>query len=231
MRRALFAHLLMSVGVLSALFALLAVFDQSWELVYGWLGISLIVQGIQSIWLPPVQSDETDSESLGQHDPIATVLTCCSTVLVPIVAMLHAGFLDGLAGVIVAALVILAALYRMAFQSSAAVSHFHGLPASWSVIGFYLHAFDATPPVAGVIIGLGIVLGLIPRNWPHPLHSEWWPTLTRAVAALWLAAAAITLVHGFPGTPAAKTIFLAAIAYGLIVSTRISAAPPATPVV
>lgn len=220
MRDAAVGHMLVSVGALSALFALLAVFDQSWELVYLWLGIGLLAQAWECL-LPAhahalTFAIDAPPDGLPDRSISMSVVTFLHSVFVPVVAMLHAGFLDGVAGVIVAILILLAAQYRLAYSSWAANRHsFMGFPSSWGVLVFYFHAFDATAVAAILMIGLGMILGLLPIAWPHPLRSERWPTLTRAVTAVWLIAAAATLWLGLPATALAKTIFLAAAAYGL----------------
>ena len=232
MRRQMIAHFLAAAGVLCAMLALLAVFDQAWEQVYGWLGIALIIQVASAgdaAFLPLIDSFESyDVEDEAQPAPISSIAAFLSMVFVPVVAMLHAGFLDGLAGATVAGIIMLAALYRLAFmvQPDHTVSRFVGLPAGWSIIGFYLHSFDATPLAAVLTIGLGIVLGLMPLNWPNPLHSERWPLMTRGVVVVWFATAAVTLVRGFQATASlTKAILLAIALYGLLLTALLARAP------
>jgi phosphatidylcholine synthase len=233
-RRDMIAHFLGAAGVVCALLALLAVFDQAWEQVYGWLGLALIVQAAgadEAALLPlPDSVDLPDLEEDVRHAPIAAIAAFLTTVFVPVVAMLHAGFLDGLAGAAVASIIMLSALYRLAFieQPANNASRSLGLPAAWSIIGFYLHAFDATPMAAVLAIGLGIVLGLLPLNWPNPLRSERWALLTRALVVVWFVTAAYALVHGFQATASiTKAILLAATAYGLVLTALLARSPAA----
>lgn len=259
------AHLLLSVGVLCALFALLSVFDQAWELVYAWLGLAMLLQSIQAADVdrlfnpdPGEPFDSPEPAETGSPDSHATSLagtvSFLNCVFVPVVAMLHAGFMEGVAGVVLAGVVLLAALYRLSFlanhnapiadqsnhsphlitaATSARAVHlvephrqrFVGLPATWGILGFYLYAFDATPAAAVLTIGLGIILGLIPLAWPHPLYSERWPWLTRAVALCFLCTAATTLWLGLPATPWAKALLLGAALYGLILTAAIRQVP------
>ncbi|MEQ1696997.1 MAG: hypothetical protein ABL901_14265 [Hyphomicrobiaceae bacterium] len=218
--------------MLCALFALLAVFDQSWEVVYGWLGIALVFQVANdqdAALLPlPDHVDNHDLDDDGPDIPVAAIAIFLTTVFVPVVAMLHAGFLDGIAGAGVAGIILLAALYRLAFLAPPQKSEarFAGLPAAWSIIGFYLHAFDATPLAAVLAIGLGIVLGLVPLNWPNPLYSERWPLFTRAIVVVWFATAAYALAHGFQATSSiTKAILIAIAAYGLLLTALLAREP------
>ena len=146
--------MLVSAGALSALFALLAVFDQSWELAYLWLGIWLLAIAWESLLLPHTPPIDAVQGGLPDRSASMTVVTFLHTVFVPVVAMLHAGFLDGVAGVIVAILIVLSEQYRLAYTDWGAHRHsFTGLPASWGVLAFYFHAFDATPVAAILTIG------------------------------------------------------------------------------
>jgi phosphatidylserine synthase len=217
-------HLLGSVGVLSALFAVLAVFDQSWETVYAWLGLGILVQIWDCFEAKPRRLPEPTAGAVQSLSIIAFL----NSVFVPVVAMLHAGFLDGIAGVVVGGLILLSAQYRLCFLRSSERAPFTGFPAVWSIVGFHLHAFDATPAAAILAIGLGIVFGLLPLNWPHPLWSRRWPLLTRAVAVVWLVTAAAALWHGFPATTAAKAVFVAAGIYGALLTVLLAREKPAT---
>jgi phosphatidylserine synthase len=228
-RGAAFSHILVSVGVLSALFALLAVFDQSWELVFAWLGLGILAQ-IAAILLPPplltspeqppsvLSSHELSTRSLAVRNYASSleVVSFLHNVFVPVVAMLHAGFLDGVAGVVVAGLILVSAQYRQANTDAGAQrDSFIGLPAAWGVVAFYFHAFDATPAAAFLAIGLGIILGLMPFAFPHPLQTLRWASMSRAISAIWLVTAAVVLWHGFPATVPAKAILLVAATYGI----------------
>ncbi len=214
MRRAHLAHLLLACGVICALFAALAIFDQAWEYTYGWLGLAL---GLQAIDPKVVTAGDLPIAERPVDTRTQAIVAFLNTVFVPILAMLHAGFLDGWGGIVVAAVALLAAVYRVTFHTSTgpSVSNFLGLPAIWSVLGLYLHAFDATPLVAVLLIGLSIVLGLMPYRCPNPLWSTRWTTTTRVVTAVWAITAAITLWNGLPASATAKGLFLAAALYGL----------------
>ena len=218
MRRATLAHLLLAGGVLCALFSVLAVFDQAWEYAYGWLGLALLLQAVDPAMVVRAEPGVAAFASIPATDSrAASAVAFLNTVFVPIIAMLHAGFLDGIGGIAVASVALLAALYRLTFHAPAAPSatEFLGLPAIWSVVGFYLHAFDATPLVAVAAIGLGIVLGLVPYRWPHPLWSGRWSLPTRFVTAVWVITAAVTLWNGLPASATAKGVFLVTAFYGM----------------
>jgi phosphatidylcholine synthase len=209
-------HALHAASILVAYVAMLAVFDQAWETLYGWLGLALILQGVDDA-VSFSNSDNHDVDAPHARTDPGYVVWFLTTVFVPVIALLHAGFLDNIAGTLVAGLILLGAFYRFAFQATDRRSgSFMGLPAAWAVVAFLLHAFDATPVAAVLTIGVVLVLNLIPIPWPHPFLAERWQMPTRAVAAIWLFAAAATLWRGFPAEHWAKVIFIGCGVYAVI---------------
>lgn len=209
-------HALHAASILVAYAAMLAVFDQAWEALYAWLGLALVLQGVDDVRIVSASGDE-----LVEDAPLAAgpgyLVWFLTTVFVPVIALLHAGFLDNVAGTLVAGLILVAAFYRFVFQATERLSgSFTGLPAAWAVVAFLLHAFDATPVAAVLAIGLVLVLNLIPIDWPHPVLASRWQNQTRAVTALWLVAAAMTLWQGFPAENWAKTVFIGCAVYGVV---------------
>ena len=204
-------HIVVAMGALSALLALLAVFDQAWEVVYAWLGVGLAMECAEG------SISATEPELAPPSVPPIALVAFLNSVFVPVVVLVHAGFLAGEFGVAMAILAVWSAQYRLTFHDWAGMpANFLGFPAAWSTVAFYLHAFDATPPAAVLSVGLAIIAALVPVRWPHPLRSERWPDLTRAVLLIWFATSALTLWHGFPALPPAKAVFLFAAAYAAL---------------
>ncbi len=209
-------HALHAANVLVSYVAMLAVFDQAWETLFGWLGLALILQGIDDVRLTSLQTVDSEDGALLQADP-GYLVWFLTSVFVPVIALLHAGFLDNVAGSVVAGLILIAAFYRVGFQArERSVGSFNGVPAGWAVVAFLLHAFDATPVAAVLVIGLVLVLNLVPLPWPHPILAAHWQTQTRAVAALWLVTAAVTVWRGFPAEQWAKAIFIGCAIYAVV---------------
>ena len=218
--------LLMSAGALSALFAGLAVFDQAWELVYAWLGAGLLAEAMIHAG-PPAGGFSEDAAAIPSADGrrVVGALAYLIAVFMPVIAMLHAGFLDGVAGVFIGGVIVLSGLYRLGRDDWAAkVAQFDGFPAAWAGVGFTLHAFDATPLAASLAIGLVVILGLLPVSWPHPLQANEMRQLTRVVSWIWLMAAGATLWHGFPAFWQAKVMLMAAGLAGLLLTALLTRA-------
>jgi len=202
-----------------ALLAMLAVFDQSWELTYGWLGCGLLADlALTHLATSRSATDAAEPRLFdGENEFRARgALLFLNTVFVPALALVQAGFLDGLLGVGVAGLIVLSGTYRLAFQDWAAgVSEYEGFPAAWGAVGFTLHAFDATQIAAALVIGMVLVLTLVPLAWPHPIDSPRWTGVTRAMTFVAAISAATVLLHGFPAGVQAKTTIIAVSLYAV----------------
>ena len=219
MNGAILRPILVAAGALCALLAMLAVFDQSWEIAYAWLGCGLLAELV-----PPHLALEQDADE-GAEPPafdannerrVRSGISFLLSVFVPTLALVQAGFLDGLTGIIVAALIVLSGTYRLAFHDWALeVSAYEGFPSAWPAVGFTLHAFDATPTAAALLIGVLLILSLAPMQWPHPVYTTRWTMLTRTVTLVWAVSAASILWHGFPATAAAKTVLIVSGVYAV----------------
>jgi phosphatidylcholine synthase len=208
------SQLLTGFSALCALLAMVSILDQSWEAQFVWLGLGLGAQVIASHARP----DETGQLAVSMQAMGASGFAL--TTFVPVAGLLHAGFLDGQGGLFVAGLIILSALYRYAYHAGepTRAGLYTGLPVSWAIVAFLLHAFDATPPAAVLVVGLCVVLSLIPIPWPDPVADGPAASLTRVVVAAWALTAAHTLIQGFPGSQGPKTILVAGLAYGLMLT-------------
>jgi hypothetical protein len=214
------------VSVLCGLLAILAVFDQAWEYVYGWLGVAALAhlaEFVRSADAPDYEAPSSGDGDVGDLESVrlegvSAIAAFLVFVFVPIVAMLHAGFLDGVAGTVLAVLILLSALYRWAYVRADDDGVVHGLPACWSILGFLLHAFDTTPPVAVLCIGAALVLSLVPVALPHPLIEARSSLIAGVIFAAAVVAAAATLWAGFPAMWQARAVFLGIAVY-LIVLT------------
>lgn len=217
MNGAILRPLLLAAGSLCALLAMLAVFDQSWEIAYAWLGCGLLSDiVVPHLAADPETDDAADAPAFTPADErrVRSATTFLLSVFVPTLVLLQAGFLDGLLGIIIAVLIVLSGTYRLAyFDWAESVPEYEGFPASWAAVGFTLHAFDATPTAAALFIGIVLILSLAPIHWPHPVYATRWTILTRAVTLVWAVTAASVLWHGFPAPTAAKTVLILTAVY------------------
>jgi phosphatidylcholine synthase len=142
------------------------------------------------------------------------VIDYVTYVFVPVVALLHAGFLSGLMGGITGGLILLSALYHFAdMESKAADNCFVGFPAVWNIVAFCIFAWGA-PGWLAVAISLALVaLTFVPMHWVHPMRVGrlFWPNA--GMAAVGIAAGIWVLATGFPGGVGPGLVLAAASLY------------------
>ena len=186
-------HLFTALGAVCGLFAALAVFDAAWERMFGWLGLALIIDGIDGTFARLAQVEERLPRFSGER--LDLVVDYVTYVFVPAVALLRAGFLGDAAASTLAAAILLSSLYHFSDLASKGDDYsFIGFPAVWNLVAFYLFAFAAPQWVACVRVAR---LRLV----------------TLAITVAWAAAAIAAVAGGFPANGWAKAVLAVAAVY------------------
>jgi phosphatidylcholine synthase len=207
-------HIFTALGVVCALMATRAVLAGAWEEVFAWLGLALLIDGIDGTLAR--LADVTARLPRFSGERLDLVIDYLTYVLVPALALLQAGYLQGAAGVVLACLMLMSSLFHFAdTESKAADYSFVGFPAVWNIVAFYVFALQMPGWAVAILVSACVVLTFVPMRWAHPLRTPTlWP-LTLAVVALWCLAAGATVWLGFPASPPMQAVLLAAAAYGL----------------
>jgi phosphatidylcholine synthase len=210
-------HFFTALGAVCALLATMAVVGQHWEAMFAWLGLALFIDAADGLLARAMKVEERLPRFSGERlDLIVDYLTY---VFVPILAMLQAGYLTGAAGLVLAAVMLLASLFHFAdTESKAADNSFVGFPAIWNVFAFYVFAFDVRLQLVAIFGIICIVLTFVPLKWVHPVRVKRGRVLTLLVAAAWGAAAVATLSAGFPASGAVQMVLGAGLVYGIALS-------------
>lgn len=210
-------HGFTALGVVCALFAVLAVSDRAFEQVFAWLGIAFFIDAVDGLFARKVRVKERLPRFSG--DVLDLVIDYLTYVFVPVLALLASGILSGDVGIVLASLILMSALFHFADNDSKSTEYaFIGFPAIWNVVAFYFFAFQPeTWVVAGICVAL-IILTFVRWPWVHPVRVRALRPVTLTVAALWCGAALTTLYKGFPAHPLAQFILIAVVVYGLTLS-------------
>jgi phosphatidylcholine synthase len=192
--------------------ATLAVLHQAWEELFVWLGLALLIDGI----------DGTFARLAGVHDRLPRfsgerldlVIDYVTYVFVPMLALMQAGYLPGRWGIVLASLILLSSLFHFCDTESKAEDHsFVGFPAIWNLFAFHVFAFALSPFATALLVLACVALTFVPLKWAHPLRTfRLWP-VTGLATALWLLAAAQVLSAGFPAGPWAQGLLFLVLAY------------------
>lgn len=210
-------HVFTALGVVCALFSVLAIARQSFEEAFLWLGIAFFIDAIDGLFARRVRVKERLPRFSGED--LDLVIDYLTYVFVPVLALLAANILHGTTGLILAALILISSLFHFADQDSKSTEFaFIGFPAIWNVVAFYFFAFGPGDVVVAFVILVLVALTFVRMPWVHPVRVKALRAVTLTVAALWCAAAASVLWSGFPAGWIERTILLAVVGYALSLS-------------
>jgi phosphatidylcholine synthase len=210
-------HLFTALGAVCALLATLAIFDKAPERLFFWLGVALIIDGIDGTLARAARVKERLPRFSGEI--LDLVVDYVTYVFVPVLALLAWRHLDGVAGHVLAAVILLSSLYHFSdTMSKNAENCFVGFPAIWNIVAFFVFALALPPAATMFVVVLAIAGTFIPMPWIHPLRVERWrpATIIGTVAAS--AAAVYTVATGFPASPLAASILAAMAVYAVAFS-------------
>ena len=207
-------HVFTALGAVCGLAATRAVLAGAWEEVFAWLGIALVIDGIDGTFARMANVTVRLPRFSGER--LDLVVDYVTYVFVPALALLQAGFLPGASGVLLASLILLSSLFHFSDTESKTEDHcFVGFPAVWNIVAFYVFALQMPSwGVAGVVLTC-VALTFVPMRWAHPLRTPLlWP-VTLAAMGLWWVAACLAVWSGFPASPLVQAILLATAAYAI----------------
>jgi phosphatidylcholine synthase len=190
-------HLFTGLGAVCGLFAALAVFDGAWERMFAWLGLALIIDGIDGTFARLANVEERLPRFSGER--LDLVVDYITYVFVPALALVRAGYLTGTGGLIIAALILLSSLYHFADLASKGEDYsFVGFPAVWNIVALYVFALSPPRWLTYAALIACVVLTFVPMHWVHPMRVKRLQGVTLAITAAWSIAAVAVVWYGFP---------------------------------
>jgi phosphatidylcholine synthase len=194
------------------LLAALAAFDGAWERMFAWLGLALIIDGIDGTFARLANVQERLPRFSGER--LDLVIDYVTYVFVPALALVRAGYLTGTGGLVVAALILLSSLYHFSDLASKGDDYsFIGFPAVWNIVAFYVFALDPPGWITYAVLIALVILTFVPMHWVHPMRVIRLRAVTLAVTAAWSAAAVAAVWYGFPPPVWAQAVLVGAALY------------------
>jgi phosphatidylcholine synthase len=216
--RHLFAiHLLTASGAAFALLAAMAIADGAWTKAFIWLGVALLVDGIDG----PIARRYRVRERLPKWDGAALdfVIDYVTYVFAPAIVIARAlglpPAIGDMAGILVA---VTGALYFADTRMKQPDNSFRGFPAVWNMAAFVLYAVLPPPPVTIFVVVLLAVLTFLPVNFVHPVRVVRWREATLAVLVVWLVSGGWLLAADFATPWIVKLALIVSTVYLLSVS-------------
>jgi phosphatidylcholine synthase len=181
---ATFVHLFTATGAVWAMLALLAAVRSDWDVMFLWLVVAFIVDGIDG----PLARRYDVKTNAPQYDGVLMdlIIDYLTYVFIPAYALFGSGLLPGWTGwcaiiVITFASVVYFADTRMKTRDYS----FAGFPACWNMVVLVLFALEPNFWVSlAVVIALAAAM-FTPLKFVHPVRTTRWRAITLPMAIAW----------------------------------------------
>lgn len=192
-------HLFTAAGAGCALLALLAAVQAQWVAMFGWLGVALIIDGVDGSFARRFRVAELLPRWSG--DVLDLVIDYCTYVFIPAFALLRSGLLPEAAAIpLCLGIVISGALYFADRDMKIGGEYFRGFPALWNGVAFHLFVLKPAPWIGAVVVAVLIALSFAPYPSLHPIRARRLRPLTLAVLSGWALLALYAVMRGLdPG--------------------------------
>jgi phosphatidylcholine synthase len=190
--RAFAVHVLTASGAAWGLLALVAAARGAWAWMFVWLGVAIIIDGIDGALARYTRVAETLPRWSG--DVLDLVVDFTTYVFVPAFAIAVSGLLPPGMGIAIAVLIVVSgALYFADREMKMPENYFRGFPALWNLGAFYLFLLKPAPWIGVAALLLLVALTFAPFRFIHPSRVRRWRGLNMTLVAVWalLALAAV----------------------------------------
>src|SRR6202161_3544232 len=195
-RTAAFAvHVFTACGAACALLALIAAVGADWPKMFVWLGIALIIDGVDGTFARRLHTGELVPRWSG--DVLDLVVDILTYVFVPAYAIATSGLLPQvLATPLGALIVVTGSLYFACRQMKTTDYSFRRLPALWNVAAFYLFLLKLPPWLGALAVVVLAALTFVPIHVVHPIRISHMRAITIAALVVGALLAIIAVADG-----------------------------------
>ncbi|WP_298907747.1 CDP-alcohol phosphatidyltransferase family protein [uncultured Aliiroseovarius sp.] len=182
--KALLVHLLTATGAVFAMLAMLAAVDEKWGLMFLWLVVAFIVDGIDG----PLARRYQVKVNAPQYDGVLMdlIIDYLTYVFIPAYALFKSGLMPGWTGwfaiiVITFTSVVYFADTRMKTKDNS----FSGFPGCWNMVILVLFATEPNFWVMTALVTAIAVAMFLPLKFIHPVRTERWRPVSLPMALAW----------------------------------------------
>ena len=182
--RALLVHLLTAAGSVFAMLAMLAAVDEKWSLMFVWLVVAFVVDGIDG----PLARKYDVRYNAPQYDGVIMdmIVDYLTYIFIPAYALFKSGLLPGWTGwTAIIVITFASTMYMADTRMKTKDFSFSGFPACWNMV---VIVFFALKPHFWVSLSIVIVLAIAmftPLKFIHPVRTERWRLVSLPVALAW----------------------------------------------
>nr|WP_275068999.1 phosphatidylcholine/phosphatidylserine synthase [Nitratireductor alexandrii] len=192
--RAFSVHLLTASGSFLAFLSLVAASEQRWTAMFWWLGLALLVDGIDGPIARKLQVKEILPTWSG--DMLDNIIDYVTYVLIPAFALYQRGFMgEGLSFLSAAIIVVSSAIYYADTGIKTKENFFKGFPVVWNMIVFTLFVTEPGEWVSFAVVVISGVLTFVPMNFLHPVRVKRLRQINLPVFLAWCFFGAVALLQ------------------------------------
>lgn len=192
--KAFSVHLLTASGSFLAFLSIVAASDEHWTAMFWWLGLALLVDGVDGPIARKLQVKDVLPHWSG--DLLDSVIDYVTYVLIPAFALYRSGFMGpGLSFLSAAIIVVTSAIYYADTGMKTKENFFKGFPVVWNMIVFSLFIVEPGEWIAFAIVVVSAVLTFVPIHFLHPVRVVRLRRLNLFVFLLWCALGIAALVY------------------------------------
>jgi phosphatidylcholine synthase len=183
--KALSVHLLTASGAVLAMLAMLAAVDEKWSLMFLWLVVALIVDGIDG----PLARRYHVKTNWPTYDGVLLdlIIDYLTYVFIPAFALFKSGLLPGWTGW--AAIIVItyaSALYFCDTRMKTRDNSFAGFPACWNMVVLVLFAVEPNFWIMLVVVVALAATMFTNLKFIHPVRTDRWHYLNLGMTLAWV---------------------------------------------
>jgi len=182
--RAFSVHMLTASGSFLAFLGVVAAAEQRFVDMFWWLGLALVVDGIDGPLASKVRVKEVLPNWSG--DTLDNIIDYVTYVLLPAFALYQSGMIGEPWSFVAAGLIVVSsAIYYADMGMKTEEYFFSGFPVVWNMLIFTLFVIDASATTALIAVLASVFLTFLPIHFLHPVRVQRLRPLNLAVFFLW----------------------------------------------
>ncbi|MBS9720522.1 phosphatidylcholine/phosphatidylserine synthase [Tianweitania sp. BSSL-BM11] len=192
--RAFSVHLFTASGSFLAFLSLVAASEERWTAMFLWLGLALLVDGVDGPIARKLQVKEVLPTWSGEL--LDNIIDYVTYVLIPAFALYQRGFMgEGLSFLSAAIIVVSSAIYYADTGMKMKENFFKGFPVVWNMVVFTLFVIQPGEYVSFAVVVLSAIFTFIPMSFLHPVRVVRLRNINLTIFLIWCAISVLALLQ------------------------------------
>lgn len=182
--KALSVHLFTATGAVFAMLAMLAAVDEKWSLMFLWLVVAFVVDGIDG----PLARRYHVKHYAAEFDGVLLdlIIDYLTYVFIPAFALFKSGLMDGWTGWFAIIIITFAsAMYFADTRMKTKDNSFSGFPGCWNMVVLVIFALEPNFWVSLSLVAALSVAMFLPLRFIHPVRTKRWRAVSLPMALAW----------------------------------------------